>query len=69
MQRIIDNPAVKYFREAHAELNKVSWPTRKNTMMYSTVVLALSLVTAALTGLLDLGLTKGLEFLISVIPA
>jgi len=69
MQRIIDNPAVKYFREARAELNKVSWPTRKDTVMYSTIVLVLSLATAVLTGVLDLGLTKGLELLISVIPA
>ncbi len=69
MQRILNNPAVKYFREARAELGKVSWPTRKDTAMYSTVVLVLSLVTAAFIGGLDLGLTKGLEALISVIPA
>ena len=37
--------------------------------MYSTIVLVLSLATAVLTGVLDLGLTKGLELLISVIPA
>lgn len=69
MQRILDNPAIKYFREARMELNKVSWPTRKDTVTYSTIVLVLSLSTAVLTGVLDLGLTKGLEFLISVIPA
>lgn len=69
MQRVLDNLAIKYFREARMELNKVSWPTRKDTVMYSTIVLVLSLSTAVLTGVLDLGLTKGLEFLISVIPA
>lgn len=33
--------------------------------MYSTIVLVLSLATAAFIGVLDLGLSKGLEFLIS----
>jgi len=65
MQRILNNPAVKYFREARMELEKVSWPTRKETIAYSTIVLVLSLATAAFIGILDLGLSKGLEFLIS----
>ena len=69
MQRILDNSAVKYFREARIELNKVSWPTRKDTVMYSTIVLVLSLITAAITGALDLGLTKGLELLVSIVAA
>ncbi len=69
MQRVLDNPVVKYFREAKVELEKVSWPTRKDTVMYSTLVLALSVATAAFIGVLDLGLTEGLEKLISVIPA
>ena len=65
MQRILNNPAVKYFREARMELEKVSWPTRKETVTYSSIVLILSLATAAFIGILDLGLSKGLEFLIS----
>lgn len=65
MQRILNNPAIKYFREARMELEKVSWPTQKETIMYSTIVLVLSLATAAFIGVLDLGLSKGLEFLIS----
>ncbi len=69
MQRILNNPAVKYFREARAELGKVSWPTRKDTIMYSTTVLILSLVTAAFIGVLDLGLSEGLEFLVSKVSA
>jgi preprotein translocase subunit SecE len=65
MQRILNNPAVKYFREARMELEKVSWPSRKDTIMYSSIVLVLSLATAVFIGALDLGLSKGLEFLIS----
>lgn len=69
MQRILNNPAIKYFREARMELGKVSWPTRKDTVMYSTTVLILSLATAVFIGALDLGLSKGLEFLISKVSA
>lgn len=69
MQRILNNPAVKYFREAKMELEKVSWPTQKDTMTYSVIVLVLSLVTAAFIGALDFGLSKGLEFLVSKISA
>lgn len=68
-QSVLNNKVVKYFREAKMELEKVSWPTRKDTIMYSSIVLGLSLTVAVLTGVLDLGLTKGLEFLISKIPA
>lgn len=69
MERVLNNPVVKYFREAKMELEKVSWPTRKDTVKYSVLVLALSIATAAFIGVLDLGLTKGLEKLISIIPA
>ena len=68
-QSIINNPVVKYFREAKVELEKVSWPTKKETIKYSSLVLGLSLAVAILTGIFDLGLTKGLEYLISIIPA
>ena len=61
MQRVLDNPAVKYFREAKVELEKVSWPTRKDTVKYSVLVFSLSVATAAFIGALDLGLSEGLS--------
>lgn len=69
MQHILNNPVIKYFREAKIELEKVSWPTRKDTIMYSTLVFALSVGTAIVTGALDFGLSKGLEKLVSLISA
>ncbi len=67
MQRVLNNSVVKYFREAKMELEKVSWPTRKDAIMYSVLVLVLSLATAAFIGILDLGLTKALEYLVAVL--
>lgn len=69
VHRIVNSSVVKYFHESYNELRRVTWPSRKDTIMYSTIVLVLSLVMAALIGGLDLGLSKGLEFLISKIPA
>lgn len=69
VHRIVNSSVVKYFREAYSELKKVTWPSRKDTIMYSSIVLILSLVMAVVIGGLDLGLSKGLEYLISVIPA
>ncbi len=49
------------------ELEKVSWPTRKDTIVYSSLVLGLSIATALFIGVLDLGLTKSLEYLVAAI--
>ncbi len=35
-----------YVREARAELNKVTWPSRKETLKYSLIVIAISLFVA-----------------------
>jgi preprotein translocase subunit SecE len=64
-----NSSGVKYFREAKTELEKVSWPTRKDTVLYSILVATVSIATALFIGALDLGLSKGLEALITIIPA
>jgi len=42
-----------YLREVRAEMKHVSWPTRSQTVVYTIVVVAVSLVTAAYLGLWD----------------
>lgn len=54
-----------YFREAYEELKKVSWPSRQQTFKDTLVVIGVSLAVAAFLGALDLGLSAGLEKLIS----
>ena len=43
-----------FLKEVRVELSKVSWPTRKQTVFYTVVVVVLSLFFAAILGLLDL---------------
>ena len=42
-----------YFKEVRGEMKHVSWPTRRQTITYTVVVIAVSLGTAVYLGLLD----------------
>ena len=45
---------VLYYRQVIAELRKVIWPTRKELVTYTSVVIVFVLVVMALVSLLDL---------------
>ncbi len=48
-------PLLEYFAAARAELAKVTWPSRRQTIRLTFVVIVFSLLMAGLLGLLDLG--------------
>jgi preprotein translocase subunit SecE len=49
-----------YFIEAIGEIRKVIWPTRKQTVNYTILVIVLSLAIAIFFGVLDYIFTFGL---------
>jgi preprotein translocase subunit SecE len=49
---------VRRFRETVAELQKVIWPTRKELLTYTTVVVVFVALIMAFVASLDLGFTK-----------
>ncbi len=49
------NKIIQFLREVRVELAKVSWPTRNQTILYTIVVIGLSLFVAVFLGLLDFG--------------
>ena len=53
----------RFLREVVAELRKVIWPTRKQMITYTAVVLVFVAFMVALIALLDLGLGKGVSAL------
>ncbi len=55
----------EYFHLSKAELRKVSWPSYKETKNTSLVVLAFVVVMAVLLGLVDLGLSTLVGFILS----
>ena len=45
---------ITFLKEVRIELAKVSWPTRKQIIVYTTVVIGLSLFFAVILGVLDI---------------
>ncbi|MFZ6034543.1 MAG: preprotein translocase subunit SecE [Patescibacteria group bacterium] len=44
------------------ELKKVTWPTRRDTVRLTTIVIGVSLIIGLYIGIIDILLAKGLEF-------
>ena len=47
------NKLTTFIKEARAELKKVNWPTREQTVKYTGLVVGLSLAVAMFLGALD----------------
>jgi preprotein translocase subunit SecE len=48
------NKAISFIRESYEELKKVSWPSRKQTINYTLVVIGVSVAVAVFLGVLDM---------------
>ncbi|MFH1631412.1 MAG: preprotein translocase subunit SecE [bacterium] len=66
MSKISNNKAIKYFFEAKEELRKVTWPSQKETVRYSALVIAISIALGVYFGVADLVLNKALEAYLSL---
>jgi len=55
---------IKYLRETHAELKFVKWPSQKQTMIYTALVIIISIITALYLGVFDFVFTSGINKLI-----
>ncbi len=43
----------EYLKETRAELKHVAWPTQRQVISYTLIVILISLITAALLGVFD----------------
>ena len=59
-----ENRIVKYFREARAEMRKVTWPTREEALHLTGIVLAVTVAMAILLWVLDILFTGVMSALI-----
>ena len=55
------NKLFNYIKESKDELKKVVWPSRKETVKYTLLVIGVSVATAIFLGALDFGLNVVLE--------
>jgi len=60
-----ENRLVRYFYEAKEELEKVTWPSRKETVRSTLIVIGVSLSVAVFLGALDYGFNTALQALIA----
>lgn len=57
---------IKYFKESFAELNNVTWPTRKRGLKITTAVLIFMVLSAALFGVVDYLYSLGIQEIIKL---
>jgi len=62
MAKNIPKIQVPVFRDVIKELKKVTWPTKQQTIRLTSVVIIISLIIGLYIGIIDVLLTKGLEF-------
>ena len=58
---------IKYFKATMMELKQVSWPTRKQSALYTALVILISALVALYVGAFDYVFSQLISILISVI--
>ena len=62
--KLIMNKAIQFVSQAKAELKKVTWPTRKQTLASTGVVMVIIAIMALYLGIIDLILAKLVKFIL-----
>jgi preprotein translocase subunit SecE len=57
---------IEYLRETKSELKHVIWPTKSQTMYYTLIVIALSVIIAYYLGVFDFIFSQGLQKIIAI---
>ncbi len=53
-----------YIKDSIAEMKKVTWPTKRQTINYTLLIIGISLILATLIGIADYFLTLGFQQII-----
>lgn len=56
--------ALDFLKEVRVELQKVVWPTRKQTIQLTMIVVFVTIIVGFFLGAIDLGLTQLLNFIL-----
>lgn len=59
-----NNPIVRFVQEAFQELNKVTWPTRRQTFDLFLIVIAITAILTAFITVIDWFFAASYQFLI-----
>lgn len=58
-------PLFDYLRSSKAELEKVTWPSKQETIRYTAIVIIACLAAALFFGALDFGLTHAVQAIVA----
>lgn len=59
------NSLIKYFNDTASEMKQVTWPTQKQSILYTILVLAITLVVALYIGAFDYLFSQGVQFIVN----
>jgi preprotein translocase subunit SecE len=54
-----------YLKDTLAEMRQVSWPTQQQALLYTVLVIVISIVVSLFLGAFDFLFTHGVEFIIN----
>ena len=66
LNKIGDNRLTRYFKETWYELKKVSWPTRREALNLTLMVIAVTSFLAIVLGLMDFLFQEGFALLLKL---
>ena len=62
--KVIIQKVTQFLKEAKVELKKVTWPTPKQTMASTAVVIIIVFIVAIYLGIIDFALAKLVKFIL-----
>jgi preprotein translocase subunit SecE len=60
---------MQYLKDTRSELNHVSWPTRTQTAVFTTLVIVISVIVSLYLGVFDYLFTRAMGKAIEFVPA
>ncbi|MDD5723577.1 MAG: preprotein translocase subunit SecE [Syntrophales bacterium] len=63
--RLMINGVGRFLKEARSELKKVTWPTPKEALAATSVVIVVVIIVSMFLGIVDLGLTRIVRLVLS----
>jgi preprotein translocase subunit SecE len=62
--KIIAEKIIRFLKEAKIELRKVTWPTPRQTLASTSVVIIVVIIVSMFLGIVDFGLAKAIRMVL-----
>jgi preprotein translocase subunit SecE len=62
--KLITEKIVRFLKEAKVELKKVTWPTPRQTLASTSVVIIVVIIVSIYLGIVDFGVAKAIRFVL-----